>query len=55
MRPKYKCMKCKCVFELETPAPTTCPRCKWIYVDWVNYAEWRKWQDEKNVDEKSTH
>lgn len=39
VRAKYRCQQCKFYFELDKPGPTRCPRCGFIYVDWLNHKE----------------
>jgi len=36
---KYVCRNCWYEFEREKPGPTECPKCKELYVDWINYEE----------------
>jgi rubrerythrin len=38
---KYKCMKCGYEWE-QMPAQVICPICNHLYVEWVNFEEWRK-------------
>lgn len=40
MKAKYKCLKCGYEYE-SNPCPTQCPKCRSLYVKWVNYDEWR--------------
>ncbi len=42
MKAKFKCLKCKYVYKTK-PGPTECPKCRHIWIEWVNYEEWRKW------------
>lgn len=38
----FRCLDCG--YEYWTiPGPTECPKCRHIWVKWVNYEEWRKW------------
>lgn len=32
----FKCMRCAYSWSLNKPAMVTCPRCKNIYVEWLN-------------------
>ena len=36
---KFKCASCSFHYE-EAPGGTSCPKCGWTYVIWVNHAEW---------------
>ena len=36
MVPKYKCLKCNHIFE-SVKSIFGCPKCKYVYVRWVNY------------------
>ncbi len=38
---RFKCLKCGHRW-WDKPGPTQCPRCKHIWVKWVNYDQWRK-------------
>lgn len=40
VKAKYKCLKCGYEYE-SNPCPTQCPKCRSLYVKWVNYDEWR--------------
>jgi len=46
MKAKYKCCYCNYEYEDE-PGPTECPRCRHLYVKWVNYEEW--YNDQKTL------
>ena len=48
MKAKYKCLGCKYEWFGE-PGPVECPKCSHIWVKWVNYEEWRKWQNENRT------
>ena len=41
MKAEFRCLDCGHEYEDE-PGPTACPECGHIYVEWVNYGEWRK-------------
>jgi hypothetical protein len=41
MKAHYKCKKCSFDWKA-TPSPTDCLSCGHIYVDWVNWEEWKK-------------
>jgi len=49
---KYQCRKCSYYYELDRSGPTLCPRCGYIYVDWINHIEVLKalgrWEDKDN-------
>ncbi len=49
MKAKYKCCKCHHKYEGE-PGPTTCPKCGHIYVKWVNYEEWRLFDNKDRIE-----
>jgi Zn finger protein HypA/HybF involved in hydrogenase expression len=34
----YRCRRCEAEWKQEA-APTECPYCKWLWLDWLNYAE----------------
>jgi predicted Zn-ribbon and HTH transcriptional regulator len=42
MKAIFKCLGCGYEYKAE-PGPTECPKCKHIWIKWVNYEEWRKW------------
>jgi hypothetical protein len=44
MNAKYECLKCHYKYE-DRPRQTQCPKCKHLYVKWVNYQEWRTYTD----------
>lgn len=41
----YNCLKCGYEWT-SNPGPTQCPKCKNLYVKWINYEEMQKiWDD----------
>lgn len=42
MKVKYKCLKCEYEYELDEPEFTQCYKCLHLWVEWVNYTEWRE-------------
>jgi len=41
LKAKYKCLKCGYEYEIE-PEMTQCPKCRHLYVKWLNYEEMHK-------------
>lgn len=41
MKALYKCVKCGYEYESLLPRSAQCPKCQNLYVEWVNYDEWR--------------
>jgi len=37
---KFKCLKCGYLYE-DKPGPTQCPKCRHLWVKWLNYEEMR--------------
>ena len=44
MKASYKCDKCGYKWN-SNPKQTICPKCNHLYVEWLNYKEWRTWAD----------
>lgn len=40
----YECVKCRYKWS-ENPRQVICPKCSNLYVKWINYEEWRNYQD----------
>jgi len=41
MKARYRCLKCSHEWT-DDPGMVRCPSCRYVYVKWVNYEEWRK-------------
>jgi rRNA maturation endonuclease Nob1 len=39
--PRYRCCACKTIFTADGPGAVGCPICKSIYVEWMNYKDFR--------------
>lgn len=44
MNAHYECVRCGFSWD-QKPAQVTCRKCGSLYVKWVNYQEWRNYQD----------
>lgn len=38
---KYECCDCHHSWQLSKPAQVTCAQCGSVYVQWVNYVQWK--------------
>jgi len=45
---EFKCVRCGFVWS-DVPGPTSCPVCGHLYVEWTNYEQWRKNNDEEEA------
>lgn len=44
MNAHFECVRCGFCWK-QKPAQVTCSKCGNLYVKWVNYQEWRNYQD----------
>jgi len=51
---KYQCRKCSYYYELDRPGPTLCPKCGYVYVDWINHIEVLDAINERRIDENKS-